>query len=186
LIAVTGAVIQSPAMRRAAIPVLELAIAGLAILLAVPARAQSEPAHPDLSGTWKLNLAKSTAGIGGLTGTETMIIRCSGQTIQVHSTSPGHDWTRTYIADGKEHSADKMVSGSVQSLGYSKATWKGSGLFVEFRTHIYDPDNPTVKTPDSRATQLWTLSGNGRVLTLSSGSFGSSGVLSPVQVYDKQ
>jgi hypothetical protein len=163
-----------------------LAIAGLAFLLAVPAQAQSEPGHPDLSGTWKLNPAKSTAGNGVYTGPETMIVRCSGQTMQVHSTSRGHGRTRTYIADGKEHSADKWVTGSAQALGYSKAEWKGSTLFMEFRVHIDDPDNPAVKTPDSRATQLWTLSGNGRVLTLSSESFGRGGVLSSVQVYDKQ
>jgi hypothetical protein len=163
-----------------------LAIAGLAFLLAVPAQAQSEPAHPDLSGTWKLSPAKSTAGIGGLSGAESMIIRCSGQTMQVRSTSPGHDSTRTYVVDGKEHSADKWDGGSVHALRYFKAEWKGSTLFIEIRVHTYDPDNPVVKTPDSRATQLWTLSGNGRVLTLSSGSFGSSGLSSPVQVYNKQ
>jgi hypothetical protein len=160
-------------------------VAVLLAVFALPLLAQNS-ATPDLSGTWKLNPAKSTAGIGGLTDAETMIIRCSGQTIQVHSTSPGHDRTRTYIADGKEHIAVKMVSGFAQNLGYSKAEWRGSTLFIEVRAHTDDPDNPTVKTPDSRVTQLWTLSGNGRVLTLSSGSFGSSGVLSPVQVYDKQ
>jgi membrane-bound inhibitor of C-type lysozyme len=176
---------QYSPMRRATITTCVLSTAILAISLASAARAQT-PATPDFSGTWKLNPAKSKSANTGFTGAGTMTVQCSGQTIQVHFASPGHDSTRTFVVDGKEHYADKLVSGSMQVLSYSKAVWEGSTLVIESRAHTDDPDNPTVKTPDTHAAQRWALSHDGRVLTLSSIWSGSDAALNSIVVYDKQ
>jgi hypothetical protein len=158
-------------------------LAALLAVVALPLLAQNL-SPPDLSGTWELNVARSKIPNGGSAGSEIMTIKCSGQAIEVHSASPGHDSTRTYVLDGKEHYADKMVSGSVQILGYSRAIWEGSTLFIKFRTHLDDPDHPTIKPPDEHASQRWTLSQNGRVLTVISS--GSSAALNRDLVFDKQ
>jgi hypothetical protein len=66
-----------------------------------PALAQTATT-PDLSGTWKLNLAKSKLDKHNKIKSETITIITSGDTIQFHHAADPKDLLYTYVADGKE------------------------------------------------------------------------------------
>lgn len=135
------------------------------------------PAKPDLSGTWKLNLAKTKLTNGVKVEPETIIITCSGVSIQMRSMMGGRDSTQTYVADGKERTTHEAEGGEV----VSKAYWKGSILLTETITRLKRPNNPTIDILNfGRTKERWKLSRDGRVLTME--------VDDPkaVLVYDKQ
>lgn len=79
------------------------------------------PVTPDLSGTWKVNLEKSKLPKGSTLQSETLIINCSGPTIQMHYTTDGKAWSQTYTADGKEKKISENQGGEI----FVKARWKG-------------------------------------------------------------
>ena len=60
-------------------------------------------ATPDLSGTWKLNLAKSKLEKHSKIKSEIITITTSGDTIQFHHAADPKDRFYTYTTDGKEH-----------------------------------------------------------------------------------
>jgi len=154
------------------------AIAGLAFLLAAPAQAQSEPAPPDLSGTWVLNLSKSKLMKHSTLTAETVVITYTGQLIRFRDTISGKEDDRNFKTDGKEYPyATSRVGQNVV-----KATWKQSTLVIENVGRVRAPDG----MGDMETLHLidrWTLSADGRVLTdKSSGDFGAGQTF----VYDKQ
>jgi hypothetical protein len=156
----------------------------LAVLLTAPARAQ-RIATPDFSGTWKLNLTKSKLGKTSSANSESIVVTCSGQSIQIHyPMTNGVGYTRTFLIDGKEHPQGSMDTGSVHIQGYSKAEWKGSTLVIQIRSHLDDPEHPTIIEPDVHASERWSLSSDGRILTETDD--GPTGLTSRILVYDKQ
>jgi hypothetical protein len=73
--------------------------------------------------------------------------------------------TRTYIVDGKEHVQQSVHSPSVTIIGYTTAAWDGSTLVIEVRSHLEDPETPTIQQPDIRGTERWSMSAGGQILT---------------------
>jgi hypothetical protein len=133
-----------------------LAIAGLAILMAVPTRAQT-PAQPDLSGTWMLNVAKTDLPKHSDFKSETIVVTSSGRGIRFVYTFDGRAGnTATYTIDGEKHDG-QVISG--RKL-VSKASWKGSTLETE---------DLVVSLTNGRVlhdlTFDWKLSSDGRTLT---------------------
>jgi hypothetical protein len=156
----------------------------LAVLLTTPDRAQ-RAATPDFSGIWKLNLTKSKLDKTGSTNSESIIVTSSVQSIQVHyPTTNGEGYTRIFLIDGSEHPQGSMDSGSVHVRGYSKAEWKGSTLVIQIRSHLVDPEHPTIVEPDVHALERWSLSSDGRILTETDD--GPTGLTKRILVYDKQ
>jgi len=156
----------------------------LAVLLAAPARAQ-RAATPDFSGIWKLNLTKSKLGKTGSANSESIVVTCSCQSIRIHyPTTNGEGYTRIFPIDGKEHLQRGMDTGSVHIQGYSKAEWKGSTLVIQIRSHLDDPEHPTIVEPDVHASERWSLSSDGRVLTETDD--GPTGLMNRILVYDNQ
>jgi hypothetical protein len=133
-----------------------LAIAGSAILLAVPAQAQSEPAHSDLSGTWKLNVAKTDLPKHSDFKSETIVVTSSGRSIRFAYTFDGRAVNTTaYTTDGEKH--DGQVFSDRKLV--SKASWKNSTLETE---------DLVVSLANGRVlhdqTIDWKLSSDGRTL----------------------
>jgi hypothetical protein len=132
----------------------------IALVLAAPmTRAQ---AHPDLSGTWKLNLDKSD--YGDLQGPETRI-----DVIEQHD---GHvserviaegrhrrqEYTLLFAADGSETALPPGTKmGSVTILGVS-AKWQDAALVVTQRLRF--------QGAPLMAANTYTLSADGRTLTI--------------------
>jgi hypothetical protein len=166
-------------MRGATLTVRMLAVASLTLLLTASAVAQGS-ATPDLSGTWKLNLQESKIAKHSTIGTETLVIKCAGNSIHVSSTSDGKESTEMYVVDGKEH-VDLNVPGAGQ--WYSKAQWKKSMLVTEFVGRVKGIDGGDFEILHN--TERWTLSPDGRsVAKKVSTTIGDTP--DQIFVYDKQ
>jgi hypothetical protein len=135
-----------------------LAIAGLAFLLAVPTQAQSEPAHPDLSGTWDLDIAKSKFPKKFSPDAETVVITCGATSVEITVSARGMQDMETFIPDGKLRILNTGSGGPVKS----RAQWKKSVLVTDMSgRHL--PGGGILY--DFLATkQRWSLSPDGHVL----------------------
>jgi len=132
--------------------------------------------QPDLSGTWKLNLAKSKLDKHNTVASETITITSKDATIEFHYTTDGKDHTEIYIADGRERSAGNVKGVEIRAT----AGWKKSVLTIDRGPVMmgHTPEEAAV----SRVTDRWTLSADGRTLTLDSSGVDKHHVF----VYDKQ
>lgn len=134
------------------------------------------PVTPDLSGTWKLALEKSKLPKGSTLQSETLIINCSGPTIQMHYTTDGKAWSQTYTADGKEKKISENQGGEI----FVKARWKGSILVIESYARLKLPGESQLSGSELfRYKDLWILSGDGRTLKV------EADATNQVSVYDK-
>jgi hypothetical protein len=152
-------------MRRATILARLSAIAGLAILLAMPTQAQSEPAHPDLSGTWKLNRVASNIPKGSTEFSETIYIDCTGSTFRMNFTADTTDPSNAWVTDGQEHSVAHVAPAGSQR-GYDLihiAYWKKASLITE--TTIRVKTDAGAVMPSPRRAVRWTLAKDGRQLS---------------------
>jgi hypothetical protein len=138
------------------------------IMSAVP---QTGAAHPDLSGTWIFNSAKSEPANHVANRSETLQIACSTTTFEVHYLTDGKTSTQTFVIDGAEHTGRQMQSGNV----YSQAEWKGSELVTDLRATLEGGSNLI------RIRKHWRISKDGQVLTQV-----IEGPAKRIFVYDKQ
>jgi hypothetical protein len=158
-----------------------LVIAGLAVALAEPVRAQT-PAPPDLSGTWIFNPSRSKIAKHADTSVETLVISASGETIQFHYSSSGKDHTEKFIVDGKEHAFARFQGGE----DVQKASWKKATLVIEVVGRVHGPDPNSLGDFEAfHTTDRWTLSPDGHsLINKSSGGLGDTP--DTTLVYDKQ
>jgi hypothetical protein len=123
-----------------------------------------------LSGTWELNVAKSKLEEHSFIISLTLVITCSGRTIQIDNTINGrkyHPWI--YTTDGKEHFFAELPGGDE----VAKTKWDGSVLVTRLIGR---------KTkPPFDYTDRWSVSTDGRTLTQE-----SKGRAEQTFVYDKQ
>jgi hypothetical protein len=85
--------------------------------------AQNSP--PDLSGTWRFNPEKSKLPKGARLQSQTIVISCHGESIQMRYTTDGKESIETYTTDGKEGTVNENQGGTV----VVKAKWKGPVRF---------------------------------------------------------
>jgi hypothetical protein len=130
-----------------------------AVLLCTPAFAKHS-STPDLSGTWVLNLTKSTPAKNGTRDSETVVIECSGENVHItYKTTAGKQSEEMWVANGQNF-LDKQLAGG--SLLYHRAQWKRTVLVTE-----KDSDTPIAVGTKHLALEKnrWSLSSDGRVLT---------------------
>jgi len=168
---------------------------------------RKDAAHPDLSGTWKLNAAKSKIPKGESAGPEIISIKCTDSMILMNigpnirdiarkaagqpvalkdgerdaGTNTTDQW-QEFVADGKSHVVE-ATSGRVVETGGTRlihlAYWEKSSLITE----IIDEDitDARVAIPMTTIRERWTPSKDGARLTRETNSPGPVLVL----VYDK-
>jgi hypothetical protein len=123
-------------------------------------------AKPDFSGTWVLDKNKSFSNPAGLEQTITVVH--TGDQIKAESklaTTRGGEQTisESFSLDGKE--TDFTPPGAQPGTkGKRKASWlpEGKGVLVEDNITSESPKGPVT----SRVTRKWTLSTDGRTLTV--------------------
>jgi hypothetical protein len=128
---------------------------------------------PDFSGTWKINLPKST--IPKKTApprSDIVTITNDGDTIQFHYSADPKDRSYTYIVDGEEHPLGIWVEND--SPRFVKATWEKSVLVIEYILRATAQDV-------IHDTERWSLSSDGKTLTK-----GFEGKSKLAYVFDKQ
>src|ERR1700693_3302805 len=128
------------------------------VVVVVPVVGQQNAAHPDFSGTWKLNLKKSDLSAKSPLAGETMVITSNGLTIEMRHASviDGHEIVQTYIADGQPRTAKETPQVEIET----KAFWEKASLVVVKATH--QPWEPG-KQPGV-ITSRWELSKDGSTL----------------------
>jgi hypothetical protein len=128
---------------------------------------------PDISGTWKLNLAKSTLPKKPPTRPETITVTADGDTIQFHHSGDPKDRVPSFIVDGKERPIEIWAENSEQH--FVKAAWEESTLIIQF-LKTPAPGNSVVY-----CSERWSLSSGGKTLTKE-----VPGTVKESYVYDKQ
>ncbi len=116
---------------------------------------------PDFSGTWVLNVAKSTLPKDSATKSETIVIENKKSAIVFHYKTDGKKSTETYTPDGKKRASMKMSSGQLNS----SASWHDSVLVIESTLDIKIPNATVVVTGLKPVVDTWTLTAEGRTLT---------------------
>jgi hypothetical protein len=141
-----------------------------------PVVGQPGAAHPDFSGTWKLNVKKSDLPPKFSRADETMVITCSGLTIEMKSPSviDGHEVVQIFIADGQSRTVKETPRIEIET----KAFWEKSSLVVVKATH----QPLESKKATAVITSRWALSKDGRTLKSELSTTGHS----QNYVYDKQ
>jgi hypothetical protein len=148
---------------------------GLVLALAVPAIGQSAAA-PDFSGTWVLNVAKSTLAKGDTIKSETLVIQQKGSAIVFHYRTNGKKSTEKYIPDGQPRS--KKVTSSSQLI--SATRWQGSTLVIESTLQISIPNAVISVSGLKPVVDKWSLGSDGQTLFYNEDSG------KEILVYDRQ
>lgn len=152
-----------------------LATMTLVLGLSFPDLAQAPPT-PDFSGTWVLNLAKSTVTKDNTIQSDMIVIDYKKSKIIFHHKTDGKKSTETYIVDGQSHVAADMSSGQL----ISKANWQDSKLVIESTLQIRVPNVAVSVSGLKPIVDRWTLAPDGRALSHEAADG------KQVFVYDKQ
>jgi hypothetical protein len=116
---------------------------------------------PDFSGTWAINLAKSTLAKDSTLKSETIEILNKKSSVVFRYKTNGKKSTETYTPDGQNRVAQDL--GSSQLI--SKASWQGPALIIESVLQIKIP-NVTVSVSGLKpVVDKWTLTPDGQALT---------------------
>jgi len=156
----------------------------LALGLSVSAMA----AKADFSGTWKLDAAKSTGLPPGME--QTMTVKQTGDEIKFETVVKGGPQGEQIVADaytldGKEHDF-KPANAPESAKGKRTAKWNQdtSGIDVAEKLEIIGaPDGSTVTI---EATRKWTLSADGKTLTIEIKSKSPQGEQNIKRIFVKQ
>ncbi len=131
---------------------------------------------PDFSGTWKLNLALSAFGRSPTPGSMTSRIEHREPEIKVHSEVSGSQGSYasdyTWVTDGREN-VNTVRGNEIRST----VTWNGLSLISHAKT--------TVNGVSLQVVDQWTLSEDGRVLTVSRTVSAPQGNAEQTYVYEK-
>jgi hypothetical protein len=150
-----------------------LLLFGLAALLTA-AQAQ---AKPNFSGEWKLNVSKSEFGPLPAPNSRTDKIKHEDPSLKVTTTQSGQNGDVTfdlnYTTDGKENTNE--IRGNPMK---STSKWDGDTLLIETKGSFGGND---ITLADK-----WTLSGDGKVLTLNRHIVSPMGELDQKVVLEKQ
>jgi hypothetical protein len=128
------------------------------VLATAPLAARAQQQAPNLSGTWELDVAKSSFGMMPGPSKATLVIAHKEPELKVTSTqtTPGGDRTATnsYTTDGK---AAKNV-GAMGNEVTSTLKWDGAVLTNASTTQV--------QGNDVSITERWTVAPDGRTLTI--------------------
>ncbi len=133
---------------------------------------------PNLSGSWKMNAAKSKLPKQSKIQSEVLVIKQNGADVEFHFEVDGQKSVQTYKADKTERVIREVRGGNI----VVKAYWKGTTLIAETRAVLKLPNSPFNNSEIIHTKSSWTLSDDGLVLTETSESENSRAVT----VYDKQ
>jgi hypothetical protein len=146
-------------------------------LLALPIASVFAQQKPDFSGTWVLNVANSEFGILGGPNSRIDVISHKGSSLSDDITAVApqgkQEYKNNYTTDGKQ-AVNKLGTLEIRST----AKWLGRNLVISSK---YVVNNANIS---SEAT--WTLSPDGKTLTMTTRFKGSVGDTSQKLVFEKQ
>lgn len=144
-------------------------------------------AKPNFAGTWSLDTAKSECGQRGCNA-ETLTVKQDGDKIDVErkfTTQQGDRTTNdSYVADNKEGDFTMQMMGNSQK-GKRTVKWSADGGALEIK------ETASIQTPDGgtaniESTSKWSLSGDGKTLTIEQTRVSPRGTQTTKRVFNKQ
>ncbi len=150
---------------------------GIFILITVLVLASGLAAKPNFTGDWKLNPAKSDFGQFPAPSKLTMSIGHDDPNLKVSTSMAGDygefTWEAAYTTDGKE-CINKMRDNESKST----VTWDGDILLINTKTSFGGND--------MTISDKWTLSADGKTLTIDRKFASSQGEMVQKIAMDKQ
>jgi hypothetical protein len=152
---------------------------GMAATPGAEAMIHAGGAHPDLSGTWNLDVAKSNFGQGQPPASEVETITESGDSVKIVDAQKGGmmgdtNTTEAFTTDGQPSTWSGMGDSKVTGT----ANWDGDKLVVDAKTD-FQGSPVTIK-------ETYSLSPDGKTLTHVLHAGTSMGNFDSTTVYDKQ
>lgn len=152
------------------------------MLAAIPSNSRAA-ADINFSGNWTLNESKSNVGEGRFRMSPKMTVKQEGNSLvvdRVRSDRDGQERTMTdeYTLDGKQ-TVDESENRTVKST----AAWSadGNSLVIKSETTM----SRQGQTFEMSGTETWSLSADGKILTVKSASSSQMGDRTVTLVYDK-
>jgi len=142
-------------------------------------------AQPNFSGSWAYNESKSALGEGPMMSPTAMTIVQQAGVISIDLVQPSFDGgeekrSEKYTLDGKESATQGMMGSSVKTI----VSWSDDKKELKFAKNIiFDMNGEKM---EAKSTEGWSLSADGKILTLKSSMTSQMGELNSTMVYDKK
>jgi hypothetical protein len=139
----------------------------------------------NFSGEWKLNESKSELGQFGRFATHTIKVDQKDDAITITQIAPAFNGgdrttTRTLTYDGKE--VETTLFGNSKMNSSIKWADDAKTFTINYTLHL----DFNGQTSEVKGAETWTLSDDGKTLTLQNNSSSDQGDLSTKAVYEKQ
>ena len=139
----------------------------------------------NFSGEWKLNESKSDLGAMAQFATKAIKTQQNDNSIAISRTAPSFDGgdattSETLGFDGKE--VESTVFGNSKRKASAKWSDDGNALTVNYILNL----DFNGQTFDVKGTETWTLSSDGKTLTVQTNAASPQGDITAKAVYDKQ
>jgi hypothetical protein len=145
----------------------------------------SSIAQTNFTGSWAYNESKSTLGEGPMMSPTAMTVNQQAGLISVDIVQPSFDGgeekrSEKYTLDGKESVTQGMMNSSVKTI----VTWSDDKKELKFAKNItFDMNGEKM---EAKSTEGWSLSADGKTLTMKFSMASQMGELSSTMVYDKK
>lgn len=142
-------------------------------------------AQPNFSGSWAFNESKSILGDGPMMSATSMTVDQQEGLISMDLVRPSFDGgdmktTEKYTLDGKESVNEGMMGSSVKTI----TSWSEDKKELRFaKTIAFDMNGETM---EMKLNDAWTLSDDGKTLTVKSSMKSDMGEMNLALVYDKK
>ena len=159
-----------------------LTVSVIIALLAIPSISFAGE-KTDFTGEWTLNEDKSDLGEGRGFAAFKIVVKQEGNTLTIERTRSGRDGeertnSETLTMDGKENTNEGERGSST-----SVVTWSDDGTTLTIKAAR--EFNRQGETFEMNSTEVWTLAGDGKILSIQSDISSSRGERSATLVYEK-
>ncbi len=145
-------------------------------------------AKPDFTGTWKLDAAKSSGVQPGIEVTMTVTQKDDKiNTETKFKGGPQGDKTvsGSYVLDGKETDFTPKMQNDMTAKGKKTSKWNADGSGIEI-TEKVEMETPNGDTVQAESASKWSLSSDGKTLTIEGKSKTARGEQEYKRIFVKQ
>ena len=142
-------------------------------------------AQPNFSGSWAFNESKSILGDGPMMSATSMTVDQQEGLISMDLVRPSVDGgdmktTEKYTLDGKESVNTGMMDSSIKTI----TTWSDDKKELKFaKTILFDMNGDTMEI---KISEIWSMSEDGKTLTVKSTMSSQMGESTVTLAYDKK
>lgn len=168
-------------MKKISFKTLPLFFVGVAFLSAF----MLKPAPIDFSGKWKLNEGKSELGQFANFATKIIEVQQNAEAISISKTAPSFDGndvtTKEQLTfDGKEVESTFIANSKKKSVAKWSEDGKTLKITYSFKLELNGESN------EIKGVEVWTLSDDGKTLTVKNNSSTPMGDMETKSIYEKQ